>query len=162
MDLYVGGVYKSVVEAEVIAKADVLVAGGGTAGVVAAIAAARNGADVLLVERQGCLGGMMTGGNAGLTKYVVHEKSQAEYREVKAAIEASESPLLEKEPKPIHGLESVYARQLTKELLSRNRQLGVIIKSMAEGILEVYSNKIRNTLTEINGRGCQYRRNSHV
>jgi PAS domain S-box-containing protein len=60
----------------------------------------------------------------------------------KAAIEASESPRLEAEPKPIHGLESVYARQLTKELLSRNRHLETIIESMAEGILEVYSNKV--------------------
>ncbi len=60
----------------------------------------------------------------------------------KAAIEASDSPRLEAEPKPIHGLESVYARKLTKELLSRNRHLETIIESMAEGILEVYSNKI--------------------
>jgi len=53
---------------------DVLVAGGGTAGVVAAIAAARTGARVLLVEAGGFLGGMMTAGNAGLTTYIVHEK----------------------------------------------------------------------------------------
>ena len=36
---------------------DVIVAGGGTAGVIAAVAAARNGADVLLLERSGFLGG---------------------------------------------------------------------------------------------------------
>src|SRR5262245_53416608 len=36
---------------------DVIVAGGGTAGVVAAIAARRNGARVLLLERGGFLGG---------------------------------------------------------------------------------------------------------
>ncbi len=39
---------------------DVFVCGGGPAGVCAAIAAARNGADVLLVERGNCLGGMAT------------------------------------------------------------------------------------------------------
>jgi ribulose 1,5-bisphosphate synthetase/thiazole synthase len=87
VNLTVGQIYKSAVETEVIARADVLVAGGGTAGAVAAIAAARNGADVLLVERRGFLGGMMTGGNAGLTKYIVHEKSQAEYRQVLAELE---------------------------------------------------------------------------
>ena len=38
-------------------KADVLVAGGGTAGVVAAIAAARSGVKVMLVEQYGALGG---------------------------------------------------------------------------------------------------------
>ena len=87
MDLTVGNTYRSVVEAEVVAQADVLVAGGGTAGVVAAIAAARNGAGVLLVERQGFLGGMMTGGNAGLTKYVVHESDPTEYGKVLAELE---------------------------------------------------------------------------
>jgi 2-polyprenyl-6-methoxyphenol hydroxylase-like FAD-dependent oxidoreductase len=43
-------------------RADVLVVGGGSAGVAAATAAARNGADVLLVERYGYLGGLATGG----------------------------------------------------------------------------------------------------
>jgi glycine/D-amino acid oxidase-like deaminating enzyme len=43
------------------ADVDVLVAGGGSAGCVAAIAAARTGARVLLVERHGSLGGIGTG-----------------------------------------------------------------------------------------------------
>ncbi len=43
-------------------KAEVVVCGGGTAGVFAAIAAARNGADTLLVEASSCLGGIGTGG----------------------------------------------------------------------------------------------------
>lgn len=43
-------------------QADVLVVGGGSAGVAAAVAAARAGADVLLVERHGYLGGLATGG----------------------------------------------------------------------------------------------------
>jgi hypothetical protein len=43
-------------------QADIIVAGGGPAGVAAAIAAARLGADVALVERYGFLGGMSTAG----------------------------------------------------------------------------------------------------
>lgn len=45
----------------VVYEVDVVVAGGGPAGIAAAIAAARNGAKTLLVERYGYLGGMMTG-----------------------------------------------------------------------------------------------------
>ena len=41
---------------------DVLVAGGGPAGVAASVAAARQGRSVVLVERQNCLGGMGTAG----------------------------------------------------------------------------------------------------
>src|SRR5215471_4061394 len=44
------------------AETDVLVVGGGSAGVSAAVAAARNGAEVMLVERLGYLGGLATGG----------------------------------------------------------------------------------------------------
>jgi 2-polyprenyl-6-methoxyphenol hydroxylase-like FAD-dependent oxidoreductase len=46
----------------VLKRTDVLVVGGGSAGVSAAVAAARTGADVTLVERYGSLGGLATGG----------------------------------------------------------------------------------------------------
>jgi hypothetical protein len=47
------------------AEVDVLVAGGGTAGPAAAIAAARHGCKVLLVEEAGFLGGCLVGGATG-------------------------------------------------------------------------------------------------
>ena len=80
--LTVGATYQSVVEATVVGDFDVIVVGGGTAGVVAAIAAARNGAKVLMIERSGCLGGMMTGGNAGLTTYIAHAHDAEKNREL--------------------------------------------------------------------------------
>jgi hypothetical protein len=46
----------------VLREADVVVVGGGPAGVSAAVASARNGADTVLVERYGHLGGLATGG----------------------------------------------------------------------------------------------------
>ena len=48
-------------ELPIVAEPDVVVLGGGPAGYAAATASARIGADTLLVERYGCLGGMATG-----------------------------------------------------------------------------------------------------
>ncbi len=46
----------------VVASADVVIVGGGPAGVAAALSAAREGCSVYLVERTGFLGGLWTGG----------------------------------------------------------------------------------------------------
>jgi 2-polyprenyl-6-methoxyphenol hydroxylase-like FAD-dependent oxidoreductase len=50
-------------------ECDVLVAGGGTAGVVAALAAARNGAKTILIDRYGFLGGTMLNGAGPLHSF---------------------------------------------------------------------------------------------
>ena len=50
--------YNKDMQIPVIAETDVLVVGGGPGGLGAAVMAARNGANTLLVERYGCLGGM--------------------------------------------------------------------------------------------------------
>jgi glycine/D-amino acid oxidase-like deaminating enzyme len=55
-----------VVEPPVIAEVDVLVCGGGPAGIGAAVAAARQGARTMLVEQQGCLGGVATNALIGV------------------------------------------------------------------------------------------------
>lgn len=58
----------------VLREVDIVVAGGGAAGVAAAVSAARSGASVLLLERNGFLGGTMTattlGGICGLYSLV--------------------------------------------------------------------------------------------
>ncbi|MDQ1280476.1 MAG: hypothetical protein QG670_1739 [Thermoproteota archaeon] len=46
----------------VLANVDVAIVGGGPAGFVAALAAKQVGADTLLIERYGYLGGLLTGG----------------------------------------------------------------------------------------------------
>ena len=46
---------------------DILIVGGGVGGSMAAIAAARKGCSVMLIERGGCLGGMWTAGFVGFT-----------------------------------------------------------------------------------------------
>lgn len=52
-------------ELQVIEDVDVVIAGGGPGGFPAAVAAARRGCKVLLVERYGILGGLATGGMMG-------------------------------------------------------------------------------------------------
>jgi hypothetical protein len=56
----------------IVDEADVLVVGGGPAGMVAAVAAARNGARTTLVERYGFLGGMATAALVGPLASVRH------------------------------------------------------------------------------------------
>jgi len=66
---------------------DVLVAGGGTAGFVAAISAARNGAKVLLVEQRDHLGGTHSGGMVMMIRSMRHMKApkSAEHKKVMIA-----------------------------------------------------------------------------
>src|SRR5688500_12856647 len=65
-------------EIPVAAEADVLVVGGGPAGIAAAVASGRNGAKTVLVERFGFLGGNATAGLVGpfMTSYSLDGKQQ--------------------------------------------------------------------------------------
>jgi PAS domain S-box-containing protein len=80
--------------------------------------------------------------DTGADYYVAKGPFSAMAENFLSAIRASENPPTTEAPKPVVGLEHVYARQLTRELLSRNRHLETILESMAEGILEVYAGKI--------------------
>ncbi|MBW2176342.1 MAG: response regulator [Deltaproteobacteria bacterium] len=63
-------------------------------------------------------------------------------KNVLAAVNDSDAPVQADKPGPIIGLDAVYSRQLTKELISRNRHLETILESMAEGFLEIYSDRV--------------------
>ena len=68
------------VEAKYYGKYDVVVCGGGTAGCFAAIAAAREGKNTLMLERTFTPGGMLTVGEAGITKFTEHCKDVDAYK----------------------------------------------------------------------------------
>ncbi len=74
-------------EVEIIARTDILIVGGGAAGVTAALAAAEEGANTILLETSGRLGGMMTSGNAGLTNSIFHHKRQSEQRKITESLQ---------------------------------------------------------------------------
>jgi len=65
----------------IVGEYDIVVLGGGPAGLAAATSAARNGAHVLLIERYGFLGGMGTA--AGVTNFCgLHANVFGEIRQV--------------------------------------------------------------------------------
>ena len=69
----------------VAGSADVVVAGGGPAGVCAAIAAAEAGADTLLIEEAGCLGGVWTSGDSRRGRQAVRNAAGPDRQDVAAA-----------------------------------------------------------------------------
>ena len=58
-----------------LAETDVLVVGSGPAGLSAALAAAREGVETMLVERYGCFGGNITQAMVGSIDWYRHEKT---------------------------------------------------------------------------------------
>ena len=78
----------------------------------------------------------------GANYYIAKGPFDAMAENVLDAIKTSERPERLDESKQIRGLEYLQSRQLTKELLTRNRHLETILESMAEGILEVFDGKV--------------------
>ena len=67
----------------IVRECDVLVIGGGAAGIMAAVSAARNGADTILVETNPVLGGdMLAGGVSWLSYFNVYKPSGATPRQL--------------------------------------------------------------------------------
>ena len=70
-------------ETEVVIEADVVVAGGGPFGFPAAIAAARNGMETVLIEHYSALGGVGTSGLCNIWMGSVPQVDGGIYRELK-------------------------------------------------------------------------------
>ena len=107
-----GKVMQPARELPVLDETDVLVVGGGSAGVVAAIAARRAGAKVTLVERYGHFGGLWTGGLVLLiTGHIVKGKQvcQGIGEEIMRRLEKLDGAIIDRKPgsKPTVDAEAV-------------------------------------------------------
>ena len=101
----------------IVETADVVVAGSGPAGIGSALAAARNGARVLIIEREYALGGMMTTGL--MSKIAISERIQGIPREVIARLAETGMALPKGAPEiPIDPEETKYL--LDDMLLAEN------------------------------------------
>ncbi|MCS6243436.1 MAG: FAD-dependent oxidoreductase [Opitutus sp.] len=82
--------FETIIEASrstsVVNRSDVLICGGGPAGIAAAIAAAREGARTSLIEVQGCLGGVWTAG--ALSWILDHENKPGIMAEILERLQA--------------------------------------------------------------------------
>lgn len=58
------------------------------------------------------------------------------------AIEEAEKPLGRNRPATVRGAEGLYSRQITRELLRQNKHHRVILESIAQGIVELESERI--------------------
>ncbi len=75
----------------VVEETDVIVCGGGPAGIAAAIASARSGAKTRLIEFHGCLGGIWTAGL--LSNLIDHENKAGIMQEIVERLQASDAQI---------------------------------------------------------------------
>ena len=127
-----GKEYVSEVRAKILPAVDVVVAGGGTAGVIAALAAARNGAQTMLIEERGFVGGMLTGGNAGITMFTKYSGKTEEH--------VADLKCLAENPDELHvakGIPMEITRRLLKEQFFQNGGGGGIPDACGDGVVNI-------------------------
>ncbi len=95
---------------ETIQKTDVLILGGGSAGVAAAVAAARKGLQVILVERNTFLGGKATAAEVGTVcgLYKFTKEENAEYIADGFVKEFAETLQKRSNTKPLHNTDGLH------------------------------------------------------
>lgn len=133
-------------EIPVIAETDVLVCGGGPAGIGAAIRAARQGVSVMIIEAMGCLGGIATAGmmshwgGSSSSKVMLeifektYEMSQdigwtKSNKENKNAIYHDVQMIALEEIMIEEGIEVLYYTRACKSIVEHDRIQGVIVEN---------------------------------
>lgn len=106
--------FEQTVQVQKLKPSDLVVAGAGTAGTVAAIAAGRLGIKTTLVEASHTIGGMMTFGNAGLTKFIPHTSDPEINRQILVQLKHN--------PQSVQVIAGI-AREIIDKLLERKAAL---------------------------------------
>ena len=122
---------------------DVVVCGGGPAGVAAAVAAARKGAKTLLIERGGCLGGFWTRGL--LTWLIDTEGKEGLINEVMDRLEEAADG--KRVPSPKRFTADTEKTKLLFETLCREAGVQVLYHTMVCDV-KTECNRITHVLTE--------------
>ena len=138
-------------ETSVIHKTDVLVVGSGPGGLAAALAAARTGVDVCLVERFGCFGGNITVVGVEGFAWYRHEQTveaggigrefEDRAKDMGAAVPESQSLSYEIDSEGFKlvadrlveeaGIHGMMHRQFVAPVMDGNRVAGIIVESKA-------------------------------
>lgn len=130
---------------------DVIVCGGGPAGVAAAVSAARKGAGVLLVEKGGCLGGFWT---QGLLTWVMGALEQPGLlQEVMDRLEQEADG--RRVPSPPRFIADTEKTKLVLERLCRQAGVTVLYHTVLSGAV-VHQGKLTHILTESKSGSVAY------
>ncbi len=127
----------------VAGRSDVLVCGGGPAGVGAALAAARAGASVQLLEAAGCLGGVWTAGL--LTKILDSENKSGIMAEMLKAFSSRGSEIARKTKGTVYDPE---VAKLALEELCVEAGVRIQIHTRLVGAIKDSGNKLAAVVTE--------------
>lgn len=118
-------------------EVDVVVVGGGSAGVGAAISAARNGMKTLLVEQQGCLGGLVTlglvcylaGYPEGIGKELLENLEREKGIGTRRICDPEKTKYVLEQMAIKSGVDILYWSYVTDSIVENNTIKGVIIQN---------------------------------
>ncbi len=129
---------------ETIQHTDVVVLGGGSAGVAAAVAAARKGLQVILIERNAYLGGKATAAEVGTVcgLYKFSKKEKSEYIVRGFAKEFADKLQAWSQSTPLHVPEGVHYLPYNVEAFKN-----ICLELINENKIQVYFNAVLNQVT---------------
>ncbi len=129
---------------ETVLHTDVVVLGGGSAGVAAAVAAARKGLQVTLIERNAYLGGKATAAEVGTIcgLYRFSKNEESTYIVNGFAKEFAEALRIRSQSNPLHGPEGVHFLPYNVEAFKN-----ICLELINENKISVYFNAVMEHVT---------------